>query len=291
LLKNINFLILDIYQKSFCNDLVFFRDDICKSINKVLPFDAISWHYLDNKGKEVGTICTPSIKNEGSLTLLENLSLNKPTNIPLNNPELGLVSLSHNNHQLTAFISANDERRGHKIKLIRQLSTQCYSDDEQKLFELLFPHIVEGLSMVLMNSFKSNSRRQAIGVVDRNHHIIEADDNFLTLLSSVIKKNTLLLNVDLMNNKKTHQFNNVELVINQVSDFYVIYANTEKKQELTQQEHNVMMLLTKGETNKKIATALTLSPSTINNHLTHIFKKLRVNSRISAVQEWKKNDK
>jgi DNA-binding NarL/FixJ family response regulator len=94
-----------------------------------------------------------------------------------------------------------------------------------------------------------------------------------------------------MNNKKTHHFNNVSLVINQVSDFYVIYANIEKRQKLTQQEHNVMMLLTKGATNKKIATALTLSPSTINNHLTHIFKKLRVNSRISAVQEWKKNDK
>jgi len=287
MLKDINHFILNIYQKSFCNDLASFRDHICNSLNKVLPFDSISWHYINEDGKEVASICTSSLKNEESYTFLGNL----PSINSVKKTKTDLITLSRNKYQLIAFTCANNERRGQKIELIRTLNSRDYSQSDQRLFELIFPHLVEGLSMVLMNNFKERSSGQAMGIIDVNSCIIEADHNFLSLFSSKIKNNCLLLNTDLINNKQSYTLNNIDLTIYRVSDFYVIYADIEKKQELTKQEHKVMTLLSKGSTNKEIAVELSLSASTINNHLTHVFKKLHVNNRISAVQEWNKNDK
>lgn len=287
MLENINHFILNIYQKSFCNDLAFFRDNICNSLNKVLAFDSISWHYINDDGREVASICSSSHKNEESYTFLESSS---STN-SVQKTKTELITFSKNKYQLIAFTCANNEKRGQKIELIRTLNSREYSQNDKRLFELIFPHLVEGLSMVLMNNLKGRSSGQAMGIIDVNRRIIEADHNFLSLFSPKIKNNYLLLNTDLINNKQPCSMNNIDLTIYRVSDFYVIYADIEKKQELTKQEHKVITFLSKGSTNKEIAMELNLSASTVNNHLTHIFKKLNVNNRISAVQEWNKNDK
>lgn len=149
--------------------------------------------------------------------------------------------------------------------------------------------MAEGLSMVLMNSFKKNSGKQATVIIDKNYNIIEANHNFFSLFSTVIKNNKLLLNMAM--NQKSISINNKNLTITQVAEFYVIHAAMDKQRELTKQEHKIMMLLATGETNKIMAEKLKLSPSTINNHLTHIFNKFDVNSRLSAVKEWKKYGK
>jgi len=51
---------------------------------------------------------------------------------------------------------------------------------------------------------------------------------------------------------------------------------------LTGQEKRVLKLLVKGQTNKEIAVALGISPSTVRRHLENILKKLNLKNRVQA---------
>jgi DNA-binding NarL/FixJ family response regulator len=51
---------------------------------------------------------------------------------------------------------------------------------------------------------------------------------------------------------------------------------------LTNREKEVMVHLAKGKTNKEISKDLLLSPSTIRNHISNIFTKLKISNRSQA---------
>ncbi|OGI06458.1 MAG: hypothetical protein A3F80_01540 [Candidatus Melainabacteria bacterium RIFCSPLOWO2_12_FULL_35_11] len=52
---------------------------------------------------------------------------------------------------------------------------------------------------------------------------------------------------------------------------------------ITSRELEILSLLAKGETNKKISSVLYLTTSTIRNHISNIFKKLGISNRSQAV--------
>jgi DNA-binding NarL/FixJ family response regulator len=52
---------------------------------------------------------------------------------------------------------------------------------------------------------------------------------------------------------------------------------------LTDREKQVLQWIAKGLTNKEISSRLSLSESTIENHIHHIYKKLRISNRAQAV--------
>ena len=56
------------------------------------------------------------------------------------------------------------------------------------------------------------------------------------------------------------------------------------KDQLTNQEQNILNLILENKTNKQIADALFVSISTVKTHVNNIFKKLNVQSR-EAVKE------
>ncbi|TME55517.1 MAG: helix-turn-helix transcriptional regulator [Chloroflexi bacterium] len=51
---------------------------------------------------------------------------------------------------------------------------------------------------------------------------------------------------------------------------------------LTRREHDVLVLVADGKTNRQIAERLTLSPRTVQKHLEHLYDKLGVRSRTAA---------
>ncbi len=63
------------------------------------------------------------------------------------------------------------------------------------------------------------------------------------------------------------------------------YASSSEKAfpELTEREHEILVLLAKGLTNNAIAERLSLSPKTIRNHVTTIYDKLQVSDRPGAI--------
>ena len=54
---------------------------------------------------------------------------------------------------------------------------------------------------------------------------------------------------------------------------------------LTPTERNVVRLVSEGLGNKDIATRLFVSPRTVQTHLTHVYTKLGLSSRVQLVQE------
>jgi DNA-binding CsgD family transcriptional regulator len=54
---------------------------------------------------------------------------------------------------------------------------------------------------------------------------------------------------------------------------------------LTPRQHDVLALLARGASTEQIASALTLSETTVRNYVREILRRLRVNSRLSAVAE------
>lgn len=53
--------------------------------------------------------------------------------------------------------------------------------------------------------------------------------------------------------------------------------------KLTRREHDILVCLTEGKTNRQIAEALYISVPTVQNHLQNIFQKLHVTNRTQAV--------
>lgn len=54
---------------------------------------------------------------------------------------------------------------------------------------------------------------------------------------------------------------------------------------LTPAERDVVRLVCDGLANKEIAQRLLISPRTVQTHLTHVYTKLNLNSRVQLVQE------
>ena len=54
---------------------------------------------------------------------------------------------------------------------------------------------------------------------------------------------------------------------------------------LTPTERDVVQLVSEGLANKDIATRLFVSPRTVQTHLTHVYTKLGLTSRVQLVQE------
>jgi len=56
-------------------------------------------------------------------------------------------------------------------------------------------------------------------------------------------------------------------------------------ESLTPTEHEVVVLVSEGLGNKDIAEKMFISPRTVQTHLTHVYAKLGLTSRIQLIQE------
>jgi DNA-binding NarL/FixJ family response regulator len=89
------------------------------------------------------------------------------------------------------------------------------------------------------------------------------------------------------NYKTTVSLENVECqyILNQISseiDSY-ISETTKDNTVLTNRETEVLTLVSKGFTNKEVASALDLSSKTIEFHLKNVYTKLEVSGRSEAI--------
>lgn len=69
-------------------------------------------------------------------------------------------------------------------------------------------------------------------------------------------------------------------VLNESMEDYAL--DKEKIEWLTKRELDVLQLISKGCSNKKISDELTISERTVKNHISHIFRKINVEDRTQA---------
>lgn len=60
-------------------------------------------------------------------------------------------------------------------------------------------------------------------------------------------------------------------------------GDPDERRPLSAREHNVLVLVAKGATNREIAKELFVSEATVKTHLTHLYAKLGINDRAAAV--------
>ena len=68
-------------------------------------------------------------------------------------------------------------------------------------------------------------------------------------------------------------------------DMVTVSGPTSGWRALTPTERDVVRLVSEGLANKDIATRLFISPRTVESHLTHVYNKLGVSSRVQLVKE------
>ena len=79
--------------------------------------------------------------------------------------------------------------------------------------------------------------------------------------------------------------NNINLEdtnIKETSILDISFANRLTELPVTNREKEVLVHLAQGMTNKQISEALILSPSTVRNHISNIFTKLKISNRSQA---------
>lgn len=57
---------------------------------------------------------------------------------------------------------------------------------------------------------------------------------------------------------------------------------TYEKLGLTRREADVLLWISRGQTNAEIGSSLHISPRTVKKHLEHVYRKLGVNTRLAA---------
>ena len=68
----------------------------------------------------------------------------------------------------------------------------------------------------------------------------------------------------------------------QILDLGFVNRLSEVDLPITNREKEILTHLAQGQTNKEISQKLTLSPSTVRNHISSIFAKLKISNRSQA---------
>jgi DNA-binding CsgD family transcriptional regulator len=59
-----------------------------------------------------------------------------------------------------------------------------------------------------------------------------------------------------------------------------------KTEQLTARQEEILRLISRGKTDKEIASLLRIKEGTVGSHITIIFARLRVQSRAQAIFRW-----
>ncbi|HEY9060741.1 MAG TPA: response regulator transcription factor [Pseudobacteroides sp.] len=106
------------------------------------------------------------------------------------------------------------------------------------------------------------------GVIDKAC----SDKHFIAAIKMALEK-MVVLPLELVKNLQVVSANNQQ------------YVDDTRVESLTQQEVDVLFLASKGKTNKEIADELNLAQRSVEYHLSHIYKKLNVTSRVHAIRK------
>ncbi|MBK7954177.1 MAG: helix-turn-helix transcriptional regulator [Candidatus Accumulibacter sp.] len=173
---------------------------------------------------------------------------------------------------------------------------QPFSDSERQTKELLMPHLVEAHRAVRLRHFLRTPAdyNREWALANTQGLLREASPAFLSRL----REHWPGWSGNRLPEPLASMLRAGEAHASPAAHFHVtVYGQLRYLQgrpdgaleQLSQRQREIALRYTRGETYSAIATALSLSPATVRNHIAHCFKKLGVSNKLELVRRLEAN--
>lgn len=175
------------------------------------------------------------------------------------------------------------------IGIYRSSPDARFSEEERVLLQLLTPHLCETWKSIRIDSFKqpSGSDKELAGFAIADHHGIlhVTDHRFAPMLSLEypVWNGARLPEEILRVSASCSTYRGTQIVVTcKPSDDLILLVARRKSalDSLSQREMQIARFFTEGMSHKEIASVLTISPATVRTHISTIYLKAQVSSKI-----------
>ena len=284
-------------------ELAKFRYWAINELQTLVDFDAAIW--------STGHLSTRTFHTHTTLGLPKNFADQLITNLPIN--PISKLLFSHVGEPVDMSDALNDEAffnseiymavfKPQKItrilssvhieprsgiytllSLYRKNPEHCFLDHEKSLFKTALFHLLSAASQACLISLKANNKEHInpTAICDKHGIYHETETVFLDLMEEYFphfSAQSLPFKIAAENTQLI--LNKLHIHSEKLGDLYRITARPMSPlDELTQRELEVVTGVSQGMSFKQIAKKLTLSPSTVSNHLYRIYQKLHITNR------------
>lgn len=176
------------------------------------------------------------------------------------------------------------------IGIYRNSATARFSEEERGLLQLLTPHLCETWKSIRIDNFKQtiSPDRQApasFAIADSKGILHVTDHRFAPALrlewpdwnGASLPEEILQMSASL----GSYRGKNIVVTCQATDDFILLVArNKTALDSLSQREMQIARSFTEGRSYKEIAAVLDISPATVRTHISTIYLKAQVNSKI-----------
>ena len=177
------------------------------------------------------------------------------------------------------------------ISFYRSQANAAFTEDERQLKEFLMPHLVETWSnnrLAHMLSLSETGQRvnYSSAAVDMHSLLHASDDRFAKILREEWSDwrgphlPEQLATHLAANQGRAFVGQSIMIRANPFKDLIVLCARPKATYDkLSVREQQISQLFATGQSQKEIARSLSISPATVNNHITAIYAKLGINDK------------
>jgi len=184
-----------------------------------------------------------------------------------------------------------DERSGifTLLTLYRFDREQTFSSEEQQIQNRLLYHLLSSASHRQLlelsnhqNNIKPECRTALCDAKGIYHAVTQRFLDMIELNLCEAPSNSFPFNF--LEEERHFSKENLLFEVQQYNDLYKISVRSKNQlDQLTKREQQVIEHISQGKTFKEVAKALSLSPSTVSNHLYRIYLKLGINTRSELI--------
>lgn len=176
------------------------------------------------------------------------------------------------------------------IGLYRSSPDACFSEDERVLLQLLTPHLCETWKTIRIDKFRLTTASEkrdlaSFAIADRKGVLHVTDHRFASMLRlDWADWNGASLPDEILHTSAslgTYRGKNIAVTCQASDDFVLLVARRKTTLDsLSQREMQIARSFTEGNSYKEIASILAISPATVRTHISTIYLKTQVNSKI-----------
>jgi DNA-binding CsgD family transcriptional regulator len=176
--------------------------------------------------------------------------------------------------------------RAELLTLWRPHGHPPFSEEERVMKQLLVPHLVQILGAVRLRHFMRglDARSMVWALADNQGYIIDTSVAFTRCMREHLEHSNSLRLPDVLSElmKESGAYESralsIDITRNENLNFLRVRPQT-LLSNLTRREREVISLYASGETHAQISKKLSLSPTTVRNHISNCYRKLGVQSK------------